>query len=230
MINNPNYPTLSGAGAPAAGLGIDGQMYYDTAGAALYLKIAGVWTAVSAGGGGGSFQWIEQQNPAAVASMVFTGFSASYDIYQLEIAALRPATNGVNLFMTVSDDGGATWKAGSAYFYVGYGMGDNDASVSLIKSTAAGQAQFAMWGTDIGNNADAGINITMKLKNLRTTSKLFNYNADAIVAHSSLGTPNIKLTLGGTYNGAVAVNAIKFAFSSGNITSGFGNLYGLKNS
>jgi len=150
---------------------------------------------------------------------------ASYTQYRsikIVLNSFRPATDNATLAIFLSADGGSTYLTGSlSYCNIG-------AVISVgTESGGAGSSANGWVLTDggVGNLATEGVSLEI------TLADLFN---SAIWARGWWNgvyvspTPNPNMTRGaGAVHAAGIVNAVKFAFSSGNITSGTYAVYGL---
>jgi hypothetical protein len=168
---------------------------------------------------------LQELTASASATLDFTScISSAYDEYEIELINVLPATDSVILWMRMSTDGGATYDAGAtAYrtagwrFHSGAGSAAEGASTSRIHCN----------GIDAVDNASAWGGLT-------GTVQLFNPSGSAYKQVSvksryleGTGTVHEEYVGGGTYASATAVNAFRFLFSSGNITSGTIRVYGV---
>lgn len=163
-------------------------------------------------------------SPVAAVDFV-TGLDSTYDNYVLLISDLIPATDAINLFLRVSEDGGGTFKSGASdYAWNANGVGDGGASTA-------------------GSTGDTGI----RLNHGNTLSNSRAYGGEVLI-HSPSGAALHKLfTSRGSYEfsggtmahfvgGGVfkldtnAINGIRILSSSGNISSGKLALYGVRKS
>lgn len=169
---------------------------------------------------GGSLVYIGSQTANNSASVVFTsGISATYNTYFVTFNHYVPATASTNLILRVSSN------SGSSYITTGY-----NSIVFWSNTTGATQNNtttgFNLIGNTIANSAAEGC------------GSFYMYNV------TNGGQPAITGTIGyfdvapsaatGTCYGrgpsATTVNAIQFIASSGNITTGVFNLYGVRES
>jgi hypothetical protein len=186
------------------------------------------WTEMGGGGGGGgSFVFLEQHIASASASLDFVLLSDTYNDYLLKITGLIPASAGTNLRLRFATDATPTWDAGSNYRWTrqywnsdgvegstGDGGGDTNIQIGAVIATTAG------WSF----NAD------IRLSNLRhaTLYKSLNSKAEQLISSDS------KLygihTVGFWNGGSSKAFGIRLLMSSGNITSGAAQLYGILDS
>lgn len=172
----------------------------------------------------GGLHLLEQHTASSSATLDFTTFtSTTYDEYIFEFISVVPATDSTDFYIRMSTDGGATFDTGANY------------GTTLFAHAVAGTANS-------GNNADTKIMI-------RNSGEISNSAARGGVngelrLFDPLGTTSYKrvignftywnsssfaskATLGAIYSSTSAVNAIRFFFSSGNITSGTIRVYGI---
>lgn len=73
---------------------------------------------------------------AAASSLVITNLDAAYDIIEIELANLQVSTSGTGFLLRISQDNGATFKAGATdYGYFIMGGNSNSAGVATANST-----------------------------------------------------------------------------------------------
>jgi hypothetical protein len=162
---------------------------------------------------------------SASATMDFTEFdNAVYRSYLLDLTDIKPATNNVTLQGRVSTNGGSSYDSGASdYGTTGFAQ-FTGAPAGFGAATAA---QIQLSGTtDVGNGASS-----------------FGYTGQILILNASLSGTQTRVYGDGSYdNGAgnqVMVSsrakrltaqdtdAFRIFFSSGNIASGVGRLYGL---
>jgi hypothetical protein len=172
---------------------------------------------------------IERKTGAAVASYDFvTGIGATYRTYKL-IGWLQPATDDVELWLRISDDGGSTFEADAADY--AYWMDGRDGGGNIRTANSAGDTKLRFCTSDatlaVGNAASERIQfeITFSAPNSTAFTKLFDikhsYRASTgavVVSHG-----------GGESTATAAVNGIQLLFESGNIATGDVTLYGVAN-
>ena len=161
------------------------------------------------------------------ASIAFTGLSSTYSSYEFIIDALLPATDSVGFQMQTSTDGGSTYASTNEYSYGNMNTEGDSGYQSLAATAAASIVLCARSNRDmVGNVANAeGITGTLKL-----------YNPSSTTHHRTTGLFSWGYTDGtirtGAHGGHIIlasdIDAVKFFFSSGNITSGTITMYGIK--
>jgi hypothetical protein len=173
-----------------------------------------------------SLTYIQSQSVSNVASVDFvTGLTSVHDHYLITITNMVPATNNTNLWLRVSQDGGATFKAGATdygYSWFAYGNATsgqtgavNDSKIVLfvgVRNTVA--ASDVLNGT-VRIYAPAGTAV-----NKWVTSDLACYASNPEIVRS--------MANGLFQLNTSAINGIRLLMSSGNITSGIFTLYGIR--
>lgn len=158
------------------------------------------------------------------ATIDFTGLSSTYQAYLLVASNVVPATDSVNTYIRLGTGAGPTYLTGAssyswAYGYAGHdstdgGVGDNTSDIIRLSATAGnatGEAfSFSLWLYDPSD--------TSTYKGVSGTSVRLNQNAQLYTTH-----------FGGVARTTSAVTAIRFFFSSGNVSTGEFRLYGVKN-
>lgn len=145
----------------------------------------------------------------------------TYDVYQLVCVGVDPATDGADAWLRDSADGGSTFPS-SGYTYAGYYVDsagvDNDGSTS-----ASSIVMTTTDGVDTGfGGFSAIINIFLN-QNSRT-----HYMIDTHSRSNDAGARWERGIVGGQRAGSI--DAVRFLFSTGNISSGTFYLYGIKKS
>lgn len=156
---------------------------------------------------------------AATLDIVLTSYTAYRGIV-FYLSGFRPATDAATLGMRVSTDGG------SSYDTTGY------ANRSLLFVTTA-TLNFVESATDritlsttIGNDGDRAYNGMITLLNQTSTS--FRPQVNHVATHGGSGGYSLNyLTGSGTREALQDTNAVRFLFSSGNITAGNYGVYGI---
>lgn len=183
----------------------------------------------ASGGGGGSKVLLLSQSASTSANIVFnsTYLTSTYKNFVLEMINVIPATDEVSFYFTASTDNGSSYLAGTNYEY------------HIDKSTVAGSSYAST-----ASNAAAQIPMIVAAVMGNNTGESYS---GSIVMSNPLGTASYKLcdlsgsvfnSVGetitsagiGTIKTVSAINNIKLATSSGNITSGTFNLYGIADS
>lgn len=198
-------------GVPAAGSSV-GTIFFD----GIFL------------GQPGGLVPIETQVASASAQIDFVnGIDGSYDEYLVVLTNIVPATNTALLQLRVSQDGGATFKAGVS-----------DYSQAINGSTAAATASlFGTTATFAMSIAPAGISNTAAHGGYCGEVKFFAPASTAVHKRFVYFGGCIVAAAGGEHNHSgiaryladtAAFNGIRFLMSSGNVASGTFTLCGVR--
>ena len=164
------------------------------------LKVASGLPSWGDAGGGGSLEFIATADASNSSGLVFTGFdSASYDSYRFILGNVVPASDGANLRLSMSSNGGSsyvTWFEIAGL--VGSGAGEYGVSGEL-------EIYFPHILRDTWVNA--------------TTMYEANDGNEATVTTR-------ERWYAATWG---AINTVRFNYSSGNVESGTVTMYGYKN-
>jgi hypothetical protein len=168
---------------------------------------------------------IQQQVVASVASVDFTtGIDATYDEYLVTLTDIIPSTDGADLWMRVSQDGGSTFKAGASDYDHVRNSTDTSPANTPVGSTGAAQINLTSNLSNVGNRTLSG---EVRFFNLAGTAKHKPCTFHTVHVSSA---PIFKSVTGAgqfTLNTS-AVNGFQFLMSSGNIASGIFTLYGIR--
>jgi hypothetical protein len=158
---------------------------------------------------------------AAALDIVLTSYTG-YRGLKFALSGFRPATDGTNLWVRFSSNGGSGYDT-SGYNYAMFAQGDAGAGAA-VQSGSAGQIIIAV---DVGSAATEGYNGEITLLN-QTSTAFWSRITHAGYWMDSVATPGGAFGSGG---GARETNqdtdAIRFMFSSGDITAGNYAVYGL---
>lgn len=156
---------------------------------------------------------------ANAASLALTSLiTDDHDVYLLLLTDWSPATDNVALYMTLSADNGSNY-ATTGYQYSR--MQHTSAGADEGQVAGANAAQFEL-ANALSNVADE--NLTASITFSRSAGT--HFYAEWREAHVNASTAAQHST-GGAVLRTNAINALKLAMSSGNITSGDYRLYGL---
>lgn len=179
-----------------------------------FLKIDG--TAVTPG-----VVLLEQHTASSSTTLDFTtAITSLYDEYIVEFLNVTPATDGAELLMRVSQDGGSTWDATAGRYYY------NSSRVSGATWTAyngGGSATSLGLAHNIANSI-APLGATGSLRVLPTGS-----NQRWVIGqlhYIPSGADRSMSLVNGDYENS-SFNAMRFLFSTGNILSGIVRVYGV---
>ena len=184
----------------------------------------------------GSHVLLQTQSASASATINFVNGSggaiinSTYKKYIIELIDIVPATDDVQLFFRTSTDGGSTYDAGASdYAWIHAGaraaasnnLVAGDIADSEVEMTASGATN------GVGNAAGESLSGRITIYNPAGTSvnKLFDFDVSYMTAAGSGAIARISGT--GTRLATADIDAVRFLFSSGNITSGTFKLYGV---
>lgn len=174
-------------------------------------------------GSGGAWEFIATASPSTVAAVDFTDLSSSYFAYCFSFIYMHPATDGVDLYMRTSTNNGSSFDSGASDYVSGLSELNNISYSPQADATAA----FMEIGHSLGNastpeSSYGNIFLYTQPGSLYPTiiGHLFNVNGTAIN----------NCVIGGMRLSTTAADAVRFQFSSGNISAAFIKVYGLTNS
>lgn len=166
------------------------------------------------------------QSPSAVATLDLINGSggfvidSTYDMYLLELIALKPATDTANLWIRTTTDASSFGTSGYEYAYEYIQAGS-----SAVTVTSSASALAIIVASNVGNaSGEAGVYAQIHIYQPSAASRcFFQWQASYAEATSSAGTNSVGM---GTQNLTSNVDGIRIMFSTGNITSGTVRLFG----
>lgn len=186
-----------------------------------FLRGDGSWQTASSSGTA-AMNYISEQTASNSASLAFTsGVDSTYRYYIIILRNIKPATDGANLILTMSTDGGSTYLASTGYKY-GLFRVTNDAATGARGSTGTSSIELA---DNLGNGAAEALDGEIRLWNMPSTTNQKSVSIDT--TWEDAASDRFRSTGGGANTTTSAVNAVKLAMSSGNIASGTATLYGV---
>jgi len=169
--------------------------------------------------------YLGQMVASGSTSLAFTSLmSSTYEDYVVSFNHIIPATNSVDFYMVTSTDNGASYGTS-------YSSAADTRDTSTTITNIGGDAQTTMKiATSQSNSSDQGLCGSLNIFNISNTSGWKNFTW-LVTGHVTGSTSGIRRCVGsGCNNNINDIDAIKFAFSSGNITSGTIRLYGVQKS
>lgn len=164
--------------------------------------------------GGGSWVLVQTQTVgAAVATIDFTGIDATYEQYVFLVNHIYPSIDST-MYFRVGTGAGPTYQAGAGnYSWLStQGSSASDTKISVItnaESTSTGRGcNFILF---LSQPANSGIKTQLNWNGI--------YYTLATVSQRAYGI--------GQYNSDTAVTAVRFLFSTGDISYGSISMYGL---
>lgn len=179
----------------------------------------------SQAGGSGAKILLASATANNSASISFTtNIDGTYDVYEIELVNITPVSDGAQLNMTASSDGGSTY--GTSYAR-GEIQATVDASFAITGAGAQSTTEMRI-AYNIGSAAAECICSTIKFWSPSGTAKQKLFYSTCLTLDTST---NVQLDNNfWTVKSTAAINAIKFAMDSGNISTGSAYLYGIKKS
>lgn len=178
--------------------------------------------AYNAGSSSGNMVLISSQTASSSASINITsGISSAYHHYWFIVSGYLPATNGDNLLIKVSTDGGMTWLAAN-YTSMAYYTLMNVGGGAINWGTGGGRNDgFAL--NPAQDNSGIPVSCTGYLIDATSGSNIKMHGQGVMVN----GGTNYNFGTGGdsTINN---INALQFICPAGNIAQGVFSLYGIQ--
>ena len=165
---------------------------------------------------------ISSATASNTATIDFT-LPSGYKSFEIRAIGVIPVTDNVAFWVRVSTDGGSTFASGASdYIYQRYFQNGS----TSVPSLSAADSKIMFLGSSVGNGTGRYFNAIIRVWNPQSSSQYKNitgefntFRSDAIY---SLGLVN------GVYQYNTAINAIRILLSSGNISSGYFELWGYK--
>jgi hypothetical protein len=151
--------------------------------------------------------------------------TSTYKYYQIHCIDVVIQTDGNNVVMTISTDNGSSYIS-SNYSFLHNVSDTGTSSNAVVTRYASSESLIPVFGitNGMGNSGnEQGFGIIELLNPHSAKAKLFRYNSTYLNNNGEL-TENVGHAM---YNTTSAVNNIKLAPGSGNITSGSFILYGV---
>lgn len=183
----------------------------------------------AAGGGPGAWVLISTQTASSSTTVDFANLlTSTYRYYKIIGYNVVPATNATQLYMRFGTGAGPTWVSAN---YAWSGTGAN----SLGNPTMSGSVSDAQMNLcnsinfNTTNTAAKGTNLVVDIFDPSNAS--FAKGASAIITGWYSGTTgNYAILSSGSYNVTGAITSVRFLMSSGNISTGVFQLWGLAGS
>jgi len=183
---------------------------------------SGVKWAAGGGGSSGAMVLLASATASSSADVTFDNvFTADYDVYQIVICDIAPATDNVQPRWTL--------RASGADMTDTYRWGSYSTNAAAAGSLALGNQNSTVgWSyntNNLGNAANESINGVMHVWPRSASWKRFTFLVNA----ETTATAGSWITGGGRMESTTAADGIKLTFSTGNVASGKIYIYGLKN-
>jgi len=189
-----------------------------------------VTTASTGATGAGAYINLGTLTAATSASLAFTTqMTSSYDVYELTIEGLRPATDGAALYLEFSTNSGSTWIGSNNYGWSQ--IIQQVGTTAIVGASSNPDNQIVLFST-VSKNVAASVNLggTVRIYNVNSTTLAQTLHGDFWSWSPDTGGTAYQVRVAG-YLGtqAAMINALRLIMSSGNITVGTARLYGLSN-
>lgn len=171
---------------------------------------------------------ISEQTASTDTSVEFTGIDDTYEEYELHIVNMTVSSDGADLYMRVSTDGGSSYVSSSDY-----------ATLGIRQSTAAATSVDGAGGDGLnqmyidhgisgtGNDTGESLSVVVKMFNPASSTQYFHTQSMATFVQANNYAHVIRSNW---YEDVTAVDAIQIFLSNGNIVSGEFKLYGVQKS
>ena len=199
-----------------------------TSGAITNASVTGITVLANASDG---ITFISSQTASSSASLSFTGLSSTYKAYKFVLTNIRPATENASLGFQGSTDNGSNYGVTiTSNAFRSYNREDGaDSCLGYLTASDLAQSTSLQRIADEANaDADQGISGLMQLFNPSGTTYVKHFLSNTNFAHLGVQPYTENHYIGGYFNTTSAINAIRFSFTSGNITTGTISLYGIK--
>lgn len=180
-----------------------------------------VWINPASGAAGASYVLLATVTASNVASVAFTsGITSTYDNYDLRCSSVVPVNNAVTLGIQISENAGGTWLT------TPYQWSANATSVGATNLPSGATGASAVILATVDNTANEGYSGTITVANPSSTTSYKPFRALSTWVSSGSFLSGYS---GGWFSGDLgAINGIRFIFATGNISSGFFALYGVR--
>ncbi len=143
--------------------------------------------------------------------------TSDFDVYELHIDGLIPATDNTDIWLRGSTDNGSTYVAGTSYTYARHNVSSNSGATSAAGS--GGDAKIPIF-SNLDNTASRGFTGVVR----------FNITLNHFTFHG-FGLNNDTHWHAVRGGGALitsAINAVRILMSTGNVASGTFRFYGVR--
>lgn len=162
---------------------------------------------------------------SASATLDFTEFNnVTYKRYEFEIEFLLPATDNTDLWLRTSTNGGSSYDAGASD-YSRFVHGGTASGIGLGPGGSENDSKIGVC-SGVGNAANE-FGVCADLQLIGAANSATFTIARGWVSYTDASANSIYVDTNGFRKTAADVDAVRFLFSSGNITSGVIRMYGL---
>ena len=160
-----------------------------------------------------------------VASVSFTGIDSTYETYVFMLNNVVPASDGVQLLMRTSTDGGSSFDSTSGDYDQRSASINNSGTFESTGSTSADAMGLNQGGSNLGSASGESVSSVVYLFQ-PSNSSLFTTMSYTGIAIYNDGSARTQFGSGGRM-ATEDVDAVQFLMSSGNLESGEINMYGV---
>jgi hypothetical protein len=199
-----------------------------TSGAITNASVTGITVLANASDG---ITFISSQTASASASLSFTGLNSTYKAYKFVFTNIRPATENASFGFQGSTDNGSNYGVTiTSNSFRQYNREDGaDSGLGYVTASDLAQSTSLQRIADEANgDADQGVSGSMLVFNPSSTTYVKQFISTTNFAHLGVQPYTENNYVAGYMNTTTAINAIRFNFTSGNITAGKISLYGIK--
>lgn len=176
-----------------------------------------------------ALEFISTEDASSQGRIAFTGFDDSkYDAYVVVIAGFIPVTDGVDVWLRTSTNGGSSYDSGASDY--AYRVDAGVMGGTITNANSSGAAQIQMTGTASVGSAASEYGFHAVVHILHPHLAVYTHITWQGAYINDAGNP-VSISGGNAFRlAAEDVNAVSFSVSSGNVESGSATLYGMKNS
>ena len=167
--------------------------------------------------------FISTTTASASSSIDFTGLSSTYASYLFIFQSLAPASDLVDLWIRTSTDNGSTYDSGANDY--GWAYSGGSASPANTSDRAAREGVLK---EDCGNATNETTCGWLKLLNPSNSGSRCGWVGEIVGEVGLASEIGYSNAFGGSTRADAAVDAVRFMYSSGNISSGSISIYGIK--
>jgi hypothetical protein len=182
--------------------------------------------ALASGGGWVPIKTVTAANDATIDFVNGTGgvvLDGTYKAYAFVLSSVIPATDSEAFWVRTSTNGGVSYDSGGSD-YKSQQFHQN-ASGTITAAYTSGASSVILTPIDAGNDTGETLNICMFFYNPASTTLYKNMDASVVYVRDDGTLVTAKVT--GYRNATTDIDAVRFLFSSGNISTGTFTLYGL---
>jgi hypothetical protein len=179
----------------------------------------------------GAMVYLGTQTASSSATIDLTSLlSSTYDDYIIVLDNVLPATGATDLRMRFSIDNSTFDGTNGNYRWQLDSMDDTGIAITGSSGTSGPTTSYIQIGKSQDNGSTSGLSGRVYLHNVNSSS-IRRYCTIVASYHNSAGPNFVNANMGAAWlNTANALEAVRFLFSSGNITSGTFKVYGIAKS